>query len=74
MRCVTAGGATCTLIVITANKKQADTQRYVITVIGIPFLTASKVILFYVGISALEKEVRFIFEFRVFSDMPKHLK
>jgi hypothetical protein len=53
------------LIVITADKKQADTQRYVITVIGIPSLTTSKVILFCVGISEIakkKKKVRFIFQ------------
>jgi len=31
-------------------------------VLGIPYRTISKVILFYVGISALEKEVQFIFQ------------
>jgi hypothetical protein len=41
---------------IMTDKKQADTQRYVITVIGILSLTSSKVILFYAGISALEKK------------------
>jgi len=56
MRCATAEGTTCSLIVITADKKQVDTQWYVITIIGIPSLTTSKVIFFYAGISALEKE------------------
>jgi hypothetical protein len=55
MRCPTAEGTTCSLIVITADKKQVDTQRQVITFIGIPSLNTCKVTSFYAGISALEK-------------------
>jgi hypothetical protein len=54
MRCATAEGTTCSLIVITAYKKQLETQRYVIMVMGIPSLPSSKVILFCTGMVALE--------------------
>jgi bacteriorhodopsin len=64
MRWATAEATICSLIVMSTDKKQVDTQWYLISVIGISSLTASKVILFYAGISALEKEVRFIFELR----------
>jgi len=37
-------------------------QEYIIIVVDTPSLTTSKVILFYAGISAIEKRVRFIFE------------
>jgi hypothetical protein len=56
MRCATVEGYNCPLIVITADNKQVDTQRYVITVTGIDSLTTSKVNMFYAGISALEKK------------------
>jgi hypothetical protein len=52
----TTEGTTCSLIVITADRRQIDKQRYVITVIRIPSITISNVILFYAGIPALEKE------------------
>jgi len=55
MHCATAEGTTCSLSVITSDKKQPDTQRYFITVVCIPSLTTSKVISFYAGISAFEK-------------------
>jgi hypothetical protein len=55
MHCTTAEGTTCSLIVITADKKQVHTQRYVTTVTDSLSLTVSKVILFYAGISALEE-------------------
>jgi hypothetical protein len=61
MHCATSKGTTCSLIATTTDKKWADMQRYVITVIGIPSLTTSKVILFYAGISVLQKKVWFIF-------------
>jgi hypothetical protein len=54
MLSATAEGIICSLIMVTADKKQVDT--YVITVTGIPYLTASKVIWFYAEISALEKK------------------
>jgi hypothetical protein len=47
--------------VITADKKQVDMQPFVITVTDIPSLTTDTMILFYNGICALEKGVRFIF-------------
>jgi hypothetical protein len=47
---------TCTLIVITADRRQVDTLRYVIAVTDIPSLTTNKVIMFYAGISALGKK------------------
>jgi hypothetical protein len=53
--CAIAEGSTCTLIVITTDRKEADRRRYVVTVIGIPSLTTSKLIFLYVGISALDK-------------------
>jgi hypothetical protein len=62
MSCATAKGNTCSVIVISTDKEQVDTWRYVIMTIGIPSLTTSKVILFYAGISVLENRVRFIFE------------
>jgi hypothetical protein len=46
MRCASAEGTTCSLIVITADKKQVDTQRYVITVKDILSQTTTKVICF----------------------------
>jgi hypothetical protein len=52
MHCATAEWTTCTLIVITANKKQVDMLRYVITVIGIISLTTREMILFHMGVSA----------------------
>jgi hypothetical protein len=55
IHCATAEG-TCLSIVITADKKQVDSQRYDMAVIGIPSLTTSNVILFYAGISAREKK------------------
>jgi len=42
-------------IVITTDKKQVDMQQYVLTVIYITSPIASRMILFYAGISALEK-------------------
>jgi len=57
MRCATTEQTTWSLFVITTDKKQADVQWCVITVIGIPSLTTSRVILFYAGIFMLEKEV-----------------
>jgi hypothetical protein len=45
MHCVTSEATTCSLNVITPDKKQADIQRYVVTVVGIPSLTTSKEIL-----------------------------
>jgi len=51
-----AEGPTCSLIVITTDKKQGDTQYYVIMVLGIPSQTTSKVILFYAGLSMLQKK------------------
>jgi len=41
---------------ITTDKKHVDMQQHVVTVTGIPSLTISKVILFYVGISVLKKK------------------
>jgi len=38
MCCTTAVGATCSLIMSTADTKQVDIQQYVITVTGIPSL------------------------------------
>jgi hypothetical protein len=55
MRCTTSEGTTCSLIVTATNKKQVDTQGYVMTVISISFLITGKVTLFYAGICALEK-------------------
>jgi hypothetical protein len=52
MRWATSEGTTCSLMVITTDKKQVDVQRYVITVMGIPSLTTGKMIL-NTGISAL---------------------
>jgi hypothetical protein len=46
----------CTRAEGTTDKKQVDLPWYVIMVIGIPSLTTSKVILFYMGISTLEKK------------------
>jgi hypothetical protein len=43
-----------TLIVITTDKRR-DTEWDIVTAAGISSLTTSKVVLFYVGISALEK-------------------
>jgi hypothetical protein len=51
--CATAEGTTCSLIVMNNDKKQMDKQWHVIMV------TTSKVILFYVGISELEKKSPF---------------
>jgi hypothetical protein len=62
MRCVTAEGTTCSLIVDTTDRNQVDTQQYAITDIDIPSVTTSKVTLFYEVISVLEKKVNFIFE------------
>jgi hypothetical protein len=62
MRCATTGGTIWTLIMITSDKNQIYMKRYIITVIVIVTVTTSEVILFHAGISALEKEVRFIFE------------
>jgi predicted solute-binding protein len=56
MRCTTSEGTTCSPIVISIDKKEVDTRRYVIMVMSVPSVTTSKVILFYVGISALQKE------------------
>jgi hypothetical protein len=42
--------------VITTDKKEVDKEEYVITVIGIPSLTTSKVIWFYREISELGKK------------------
>jgi len=61
-RCATADGTTCSLIVITTYEKLVDTKRFVISATSIPYLTISKVILFYAEFSALRKVVRFIFE------------
>jgi hypothetical protein len=58
----TAEGTTCSLIVITTDKKQAYTQRYVITVTGIPSLTTVKRFYFKRESLRLRKEVQFIFE------------
>jgi hypothetical protein len=55
--CGTAEGTAYTHFMISADKKQVDTQQYVIMVIGIPSLTTSKVILFYMGNSLLEKKI-----------------
>jgi hypothetical protein len=55
--CTAAKGTICSLTVITSDKKHIATQQYVIIVICIPFLTTNKVILFYMGSSALEKKV-----------------
>jgi hypothetical protein len=54
MHCAAAEGTTCTLIAITTIKMQVDLQRYVVTAIGVRFVTISKIILFYAGISALD--------------------
>jgi hypothetical protein len=56
MHCATAKGTTCSLIMITTNKKQVDMQWYVVMIIPIPSLTTTKVILLYAGISVLEKK------------------
>jgi hypothetical protein len=53
IRSKTADGNTCSFTVTTTDKKQADAQRYAITVIGIPSPTTGKVILFCVEISEL---------------------
>jgi hypothetical protein len=53
MHCAIAKGTISSLILITTNKKPTDIQQYVVTVTGILSLTTSRVILFYVGISAL---------------------
>jgi hypothetical protein len=58
----TTGKGTHCSLVITTDTKQVDMQQYVITVIGIPSLTTSKVILFSAGISLHEKNIQFIFE------------
>jgi hypothetical protein len=50
-RCATSEGTTCTLIVITADKKHKDTQWWVITVTGTASVTTRKVILFHAGMS-----------------------
>jgi hypothetical protein len=55
-------GTTCSLILNTTDKKQVDTQWYVTTFVGIPFLTTTKVILFYAGVPALEKRARSMLE------------
>jgi len=47
---------------ITTDKKQVDMQGYVIMAISISSLTTNKVILFYIGISLLEKNIQFIFQ------------
>jgi hypothetical protein len=47
-------GTTFSLSMIITDKKQVDMQWYIITVIGNPSLHTSKLILFYLGISALE--------------------
>jgi hypothetical protein len=56
MCCTTTKGTTCSLIVITTDKKQADMQQYSIMVIGILPPNSSKVTLFYMRISALEEQ------------------
>jgi hypothetical protein len=56
MRYVTAEGTTCTLIVITTDKREADMQRNVIKVTDIPSVSTGKRILFFTGLSGLEKE------------------
>jgi hypothetical protein len=62
MCCTTAKGTTCSLSMITTDKKQVDMQGYVIMAISISSLTTNKVILFYIGISLLEKNIQFIFQ------------
>jgi len=61
MCCATAEGTTCSLIMITSDRKQLDMQQYIITIIGIPSLTTSKVILFYAGISVLDKRKSLVY-------------
>jgi hypothetical protein len=55
MGCPTVEGTTFSLTVITTNKKQADTEQYVTTVLDILPLTIRKMILFYTETSTLEK-------------------
>jgi hypothetical protein len=62
MRCATAEGMTYSLIVINRGMRQVDIRIHVITVRDILDITINKVILFYTEISALEENVRFIFE------------
>jgi hypothetical protein len=45
VHCAIAEGTTCSLIMITTDRKQVDTQWYIIMVADIPSLTTSKVIL-----------------------------
>jgi hypothetical protein len=56
MRCATAIGTTCSFIVITTNKKQVDTKRYVVTV-KLPIN-----LFYFMHEILLEKRVRLIFE------------
>jgi len=57
LRCARAEGTAFPLILITTDRKQVDTQWYVITVIGITSLITGKVILFYPGMYAIEKDI-----------------
>jgi ABC-type arginine transport system permease subunit len=57
----TAKGTTCSLIMIITEKKQVDTRQYITIVRGIPSLTTSKMILFYMGISVVEKKKSLVY-------------
>jgi hypothetical protein len=61
MQCATHEGNTWEFIFIISNICQVGKQRYVITVITIPSLTTSEVILFHAGICALEKRKSYLY-------------